>query len=345
MSPDLTEIHSDSVPKIYPIGSDGFIGTAGFKMAAEFQQRRAPELARELGTADIEAIGEALARESLFFMRELISTLSSALSFSAPGSCENIRRAVSGESVLHACALAGRNSQKDAGYVILVFQVAVGRIVCKKTAHFGRERRINSFFGGPSLEYIQTLGQKVRDLPPISAVRLILRDIESESAMSGGPDQIAIVNSEGARWVDRPPAQNEAPPSSGATTWHAETNIPSSYSALPSSIPVSASNLRFLQAGTITASIEISAATSISCEGAVSCISFTCSGLDIDESGNLSATSVVASGSLGGHDVTCGNSLTVDTSSVTVNGHAGVTTTFQDKAGNTHDVVGGIITS
>jgi hypothetical protein len=148
-------------------------------------------------------------------------------------------------------------------------------IGCHRPAHHGRTVAARSAPEG-DWDALAAAGLKGAR-PPISALRLILRDLKSRSA-------------------------------------------------------------RFVLAGTITG-VEISSASSISCT------TFTCSGLDIDASGNLSAPSVVASGYLGGHNVTCGNSLTVDTSLVTVNGSAGITTTFQDKAGNTHNVVGGIITS
>jgi hypothetical protein len=214
MNPDFTTIHSDNTPKIYEIGSDGFIATGGFTMACEFQQTRAPELARELGTADIEVIGEALARESLPVMRELVSLLSSTV-LSDPGRYENLRQKVSGESLLHACTLVGRNAQKDAGYLTYSFGVANGEVVYERVAYFGRARMVNVSAALPPLElnlWAQRLQrQGVMECPPISAVRLILR--EAKSALIGGPDQIAVVDAKGgAKWLDRPPAQNEAVP-------------------------------------------------------------------------------------------------------------------------------------
>ena len=214
MNPDFTTVYSDSVQKIYPVGSEGFIATNGFKVACDFQQTRAPEIARELGTADIEAIAAALARESIPVMVELISALHAAIR-SAPGWYEDMRQAVSGEGLLHTTTLIGRNSEGEAGYVTISFRVVMDQVIAEKAgAYFGRERKMQFSAGDPALKYmLQTLGRdtRVRDWPLTSAVRLVLRDVKAKSARIGGPDQIAIVDSNGARWVNRLSANNEAP--------------------------------------------------------------------------------------------------------------------------------------
>jgi hypothetical protein len=318
MNVDQTAAETDSAQKIYSIGSAGFIATAGFKMVCEFHQTRAPELTRELRTADIEKIAEALAGESLPVLLELLLTLSVVYDSAR---FEHMRQRLSGESLLASFTLVGRNAQKAAGFVTVHFQVVMGQIACQKVSHFDGVRWLSITHGDPSLQ-LEKLAQNDTAMhgEPIAAVRSILQDVKSRSALIGGPGQIAIVDSKGARWVNRPPEGGAITPQ------------------------IDISNMRFSIA-TITASIEISAAMAISCQGSISCTTFTCSGLDVDAGGNLSATSLAVSGSMAGRDVTCGNSLTVDTGSVTVNGHAGITATFQDKAGNTHNVVGGIITS
>jgi hypothetical protein len=208
MNLDFTAISSDAVPKIYSIGSDGFIATGGFTPACDFQQTRAPELARELGTADIVAIADALARESLPVMCELLNTFNS-IALSDPDRYEHLRQWTCGESELHTCALAGRNSQGDAGFVSLFFRAAAGGLICKKREHFGGGRGIVAAAGAASMQCLPTVVQDAMSLPPVSAVRFILRN--SRSATVGGPDQIVIVDSNGARWVDHLPTQKALP--------------------------------------------------------------------------------------------------------------------------------------
>ena len=84
MTPDLTAIYSDSIPKVYPVGTIGFIACNGYRLACDYQQTRASEIALELGTRDIETIAEALARESMPVMQQLVASLHAAIS-SAPG--------------------------------------------------------------------------------------------------------------------------------------------------------------------------------------------------------------------------------------------------------------------
>src|ERR1035438_5713081 len=76
MNPEETAPVSDSVQKIHSVGPGAFIATSGYQHACSFQAARAPELARALCITDIEVIGEALARESLPTLRELVAFLS-----------------------------------------------------------------------------------------------------------------------------------------------------------------------------------------------------------------------------------------------------------------------------
>jgi len=319
MNADQTAIESDSVQKIFPIGSDGFIATSGFRIACDFLQTRAPQVARELRTADIGAIGESLALESLDTMREQLAALRY---FYTLGGYEHIGPVLSGESLLGGFMLVGRNSQEEVGLVTIIFRVTTNQLMAQKSVFFGPGRGSMITLGAPSVQdKLQALqrDKRVTSLAPILAVRRVIQEAKCMSTMVGGPAQIVIVDSTGARWIDRPSAQDEALPESGAA--------------------ISTMIRRVVAHGTI------SGVSSISTEGVMECVTFSCSGLDIDAGGNLSAPSVAASGNLGGSNVVCGNSLTVDTALVKVNGSYGITATFQDKAGNTHNVVGGIITS
>jgi hypothetical protein len=218
MNAECTEVHSDSVPKIYPIADIGFLAANGYKLACDFQQTRASEIARELGTRDIETIAEALARESMPVMQQLVASLHAAIS-SAPGRYARMCEVVRGEALLHVATLIGHDSKGAAGYLTLSFRVVMGQIAHEKVAYFGRARQVQfsaaDAVGDSSLaRMLQNLGndRRARDWAPVAAVRAILRDAKSKSAMLGGPSQIAIVDAEGARFMERLPGQDGALP-------------------------------------------------------------------------------------------------------------------------------------
>ena len=218
MTPDLTAIYSDSIPKVYPVGTIGFIACNGYRLACDYQQTRASEIALELGTRDIETIAEALARESMPVMQQLVASLHAAIS-SAPGRYARMCEVVRGEALLHTATLIGHDSKGAAGYLTLSFRVVMGQIAHEKVAYFGRARQVQfSAADGPgdsSLRcMLRNLGQDHRAATwaPVAAVRAILRDAKSKSAMLGGPSQIAIVDAEGARFMERLPGQDGALP-------------------------------------------------------------------------------------------------------------------------------------
>jgi hypothetical protein len=218
MTPDLTAIYSDLTPKVYPVGTIGFIACNGYRLACDYQQTRASEIARELGTRDIETIAEALARESMPVMQQLVASLHAAIS-SAPGRYARMCEVVRGEALLHVATLIGHDSKGAAGYLTLSFRVVMGQIAHEKVAYFGRARQVQfsaaDAVGDSSLaRMLQNLGndRRARDWAPVAAVRAILRDAKSKSAMLGGPSQIAIVDAEGARFMERLPGQDGALP-------------------------------------------------------------------------------------------------------------------------------------
>jgi cellobiose-specific phosphotransferase system component IIB len=57
MMHDFSGVATDAEQKIFEIAPNTFIATSGRKLASQFQIARARELAVELGTTDIQAIG------------------------------------------------------------------------------------------------------------------------------------------------------------------------------------------------------------------------------------------------------------------------------------------------
>src|ERR1035441_7494671 len=109
MAHDNSGIVSDAERKIFEIAPGTFIATSGRKVASQLQVARARILAFELSTTDIQAIGAALARESLPWMLKLGARLRVEPD-------EVTRHAVSGDTMLHGCTLVGRAAGK-LGYV------------------------------------------------------------------------------------------------------------------------------------------------------------------------------------------------------------------------------------
>src|ERR1035437_7810612 len=148
MSGDFTSIASDATQKIVEIGPGTFIATSGRKMACDFQHERARELADELGGPDdIEAIAEALKRESLPCLLELLEILRAQ-------SDARSRQAVAGQSLLHGCVMVGRTASGQLGFVFHDYRVQAGKIECAVTAYSGRERKI-MFSTGADLDRVE----------------------------------------------------------------------------------------------------------------------------------------------------------------------------------------------
>ena len=207
MNPEETAPVSDSVQKIHSVGPGAFIATSGYQHACSFQAARAPELARALCITDIEVIGEALARESLPTLRELVAFLSAIVQRGPAGGYKHMSAILSGEQLLHTCILAGRNSRMEVGYLGIAFQIEKGQLTYQKLPYFGRPR--NVCYSTVNVPLLQSLCRQpmVYTQPLLVAIRFLLRGAKAGGALAGGPDQIAIVDGEGARWVDRLPAQ------------------------------------------------------------------------------------------------------------------------------------------
>jgi hypothetical protein len=204
MSGDFTSIVSDATQKIFEIAPETFIACSGRTMTCDFQRERAREIAVDLGgRADIQAISEALRRESAPILTELLELLRSQ-------SDERSRQAVAGQSLLHGCVMVGRTASGQLGFVFHDYRVQAGKIECAATAYFGNERQI-MFSTGVDLDQVADLSiQFTQDRtiwtdPPVRAAQRILAELKRPPSMSGGPDQIVCLDRAGAHWISRPP--------------------------------------------------------------------------------------------------------------------------------------------
>jgi hypothetical protein len=204
MSGDFTSMVSDATQKIFEIAPETFIATSGRKMACDFQHERAREIADKMGgPADIEAIGEALKRESLPCLTELVEILHAQADARS-------RQAVAGQSLLHGCVLVGRTASGQLGFVFHDYRVQAGKIECAVTAYSGRERKL-IFSTGADLDRVADMSsQFMQDLaiwtdPPVRAVQRVLAEMKRPPSMSGGPDQIVCLDRAGVHWISPPP--------------------------------------------------------------------------------------------------------------------------------------------
>jgi hypothetical protein len=204
MAHDFSGIASDAEQKIFPIAPDTFIAVSGRKVISEFQAARARELAVELGTSDIQAIGAALERESLPCLAALVERLREEPD-------EMTRQHVSGESLLHGCTLVGRTAGGQLGYVHQTYRVqADGTIGCAVEPYFEAPRKITATSGG-SAHQLAALASRFAqntatwtDPPERVAVRF-LAEIKRSTPTVGGPDQMVCLDKNGSHWISRPP--------------------------------------------------------------------------------------------------------------------------------------------
>ena len=203
MKHDYRGVDSDTQQKIFEIAPDTFIATSGRKMASEFQVARARELAVELGTTDIQAIGAALERESL----PCLTTLLERLRIEPD---ETTRQAVSGAIMLHGCTLVGRSGGK-LGYVQHTYCVQEdGTIKNTVEAYFEAPRKVAAISGTParlmaeiSLRFVHDMATWTDPLEAVSA--RFAEAVKRETPTIGGPWQIVRLDATGAHWISQPP--------------------------------------------------------------------------------------------------------------------------------------------
>lgn len=203
MAHDYSGVASDTEQKIFEIAPGTFIATSGRKMASEFQVARARELAVELGTTDIQAIGAALERESLPCLMTLVERLRLEPD-------ETTRQAVSGESLLHGCMLVGRTAGGKLGYVFHSYRVQAGVVKCETDAYFEARRKITATSGG-SMRLLAEIASRFTQNPatwidpPEQVSMRFLETVKRSTSTIGGPYQVVRLAARRARWISRPP--------------------------------------------------------------------------------------------------------------------------------------------
>jgi hypothetical protein len=215
MAHDNSGIVSDAERKIFEIAPGTFIATSGRKVASQLQVARARILAFELSTTDIQAIGAALARESLPWMLKLVARLRMEPD-------EVTRHAVSGDTMLHGCTLVGRAAGK-LGYVTHSYWVQPnGTVEYKTEAYFEAPRKVTAISGTPAGLMGEIACRFVCDpatwIDPLEQVSMrFLEAVKLVTPTIGGPYQVLRLDSAGAHWLSRPPAADPAPQTAAGT--------------------------------------------------------------------------------------------------------------------------------
>jgi hypothetical protein len=203
MKLDFSGPASDAEQKIHEVAPGAFIATSGRKRACDFQTQKARELATQLGTSDIRVIAAVLARESFHMLTALVEDMG-ALQHIEPG----IADAVAGRALLHGCILAGRTADGQLGFVSHAYSFQAGQVICASEEYFGDARKIVFStpvpVNGSTFAFIQD--PALWTDPAEAVVRRILREARESTVVSGGPDQVVQLNSDGSyRWMSPPP--------------------------------------------------------------------------------------------------------------------------------------------
>ncbi|HWR35357.1 MAG TPA: hypothetical protein VN622_05745, partial [Clostridia bacterium] len=194
---DYSRVLSDRWEKIREVAPQTYIATSGRRPVCEFQEEKARELASQLGTTDIKAIGEALGRETVIYLLACVERLC-ALPM-APGETGG-----PGNRPLHGTVLVGRTADGELGYVTHAYSFRAGRVVCEtggSSPEAGREIVIAN--GDPGEALWQDPATWSGD--PVEAVRRFLSALKQAYPHIGGADQIIRLDRSGPRWISRPP--------------------------------------------------------------------------------------------------------------------------------------------
>jgi hypothetical protein len=216
MKGNYSGVDCDTQQKIFQVGPGTFIATSGRKMASEFQVARARELAVELGTTDIQAIGAAVEKETLSFLPVLVKRLSQEPD-------ETTRQAVAGNIMLHGCMLVGRDSGGKLGYVRHEYRVqADGTISCETETYFDAPRKVTCIAGTPAALMAKIANKFMWDAAtwrdPLEAVSLRwLELVKAATPEIGGSWQVVRLDTAGAHWISQPPVVDDASQTAAGT--------------------------------------------------------------------------------------------------------------------------------
>lgn len=198
MQPDLSGVKTDVLQKIHEIAPSTFVATSGYERVCGFQERRAPELAEELGTTDIRAIAERLQQESIPRVRDLGEVLSGLQHVH-----EHIRAYVSGESLIHGTALVGWTADRRLGWVIQSYRLRDGKVEAQSGEYFGDRRAIYISMGDMGRQHLAQ-DRLLFTGRPVWVVQRILATVKRECPLVGGLDQIVRLDDNGAHWISAP---------------------------------------------------------------------------------------------------------------------------------------------
>ena len=253
MAHDNSGVVCDAEQKIFEIGPGTFIAVSGRKMASEFQAGGVGEIARELGTTDIQAIGAALERESLRYLMLLLARLRLETD-------ETTRQAVSGDTMLHGCTLVGRSACK-LGYVSQSYWVqADGTIKCTTEAYFEAARRKVAIMAGTPARILGEIASRfMQDMAtwtdPLEQVSMrLLEAVKRSTPTIGGPYQVVRVDSAGAHWISQPQRTGDQVPQLADGICTATISLTS---------PVITGGSLAISAGAVTASVNSALSTPV----------------------------------------------------------------------------------
>ncbi len=197
MSADYSEVASDSTPKITEAGDGTFLATTGWSIACDFQAEAVPRLAREVGT-DIKKLAGALDAASHPCLASLAGQLSTMGGL-------RVEPEADGWKPLHSFLLAGHSGGK-LGYTYVRYWFRDGALRAEKRAeYFGSERRME-VTAGKSVAYLAK-DARTWVYSAVDVVKMFLAEQKRVNPQIGGPDQIVLIERDGARWISRLPVQ------------------------------------------------------------------------------------------------------------------------------------------
>jgi len=226
MKHDSSGVDSDAVQKILEVAPGTYLATSGRLCACEYQVARARELAIELGTSDIQAIGAELERETLSFLPVLVERLRQEPD-------ETSRGAVSGAIMLHGCTLVGRSAAGKLGYVTHSYWVqADGTIKCTAEAYSEAPRKVTAISGTPAASMAVIASKFMCDMAtwtdPLEQVSMrFLEAVKSVTPTIGGPWQVVRLDTTGAHWISQLPAATVPTSQTAAATCAATVTLTS----------------------------------------------------------------------------------------------------------------------
>jgi hypothetical protein len=217
MKPDGSTI-GGNMKKIVEIAEQTFIAASGWLFAYDFEQAKARELASKLATTDIRIIGEALRREMIPYLKDLVASsysVEGVHTYGGPGVCGNVP--------IHVSVLAGRDARGVLGFVLQEYALREGAVVIEPEPqeYFGSKRLMWARPGEPVIHIAQDPRTWTDD--PVEVVRRFLTALKAANPRIGGPDQIIELDHCGAHWLSQLPESTARQVATGLA--HASINV------------------------------------------------------------------------------------------------------------------------